>query len=60
MYIRSIEKESDSENHLTLVDALLSQGIHSDGIFENTFIKIDIEDARVAIDSLNQLYRLLW
>lgn len=60
MYIRSIEKESNSENHLTLVDTLLSQGIHSDGIFENTFIKIEIEDARVAIDSLNQLYRLLW
>lgn len=61
MHIRSIEKGFCTNSKIELVDDLLSKGIHSDGVFEDTFIDVYISDIRdYEKTSINLLYRLLW
>lgn len=59
MHIRSIEKGYNGKL-VELVESLLDQGIHSDGVFEQVFINITLADINSAPESVNLLYRLLW
>ena len=55
MYIRSIEKGYNGKL-IDLVESLLDQGIHSDGVFEQVFINITLADINSAPESVNIVY----